>query len=80
MEVVFEMPFLTLSKVKVGFVERELTWKIYTIAETLPMIKKIQIIGSKEFAKAVLDLEQKAFIVHVATLFKIMKMHLDWKV
>ena len=41
MEVVFEMFFLTLNKVKVDFIERKLTWKAYTIVETLSTTKKI---------------------------------------
>lgn len=31
-EVIFEMPFLTFSKVEVDFTERELIWKTYTTA------------------------------------------------
>ena len=50
-EVVLEMLFLALSKAKVDFAERELTWKAYTIAEGLPTTKKVQIIGPKEVAK-----------------------------
>ena len=66
-EVVLGMPFLALSKVEVDFAERELTWKAYTIAEALPTTKRVQIIGPKEFAKAALDPNQEAFVVHVAT-------------
>ena len=57
MEVVFGMPFLTLSKVKVDFIERELIWKVYTIAKALPTIKRVQIISPKQSAKAALDLK-----------------------
>ena len=55
MEIIFGIPFLTFSKVEVDFIERESTYKAYTIAETLPTTKKIQIIDPKEFAKAALD-------------------------
>ena len=55
MEVVLGIFFLSFSKVKVNFAERELTWKAYTIAEALHTTKKVQIIGSKELAKAALD-------------------------
>ena len=54
-EVIIGIPFLAFSKVEVDFVERELTWKAYTIAKALPTTKKVQIIGLKRFAKAVLD-------------------------
>ena len=79
-EVVLGMPFLALSKVEVDFAERELTWKAYTIAEALPTTKRVQIIGLKEFAKAALDLDQEAFVVHVATLFSSMEVHPDREV
>ena len=80
MEIVLEMPILAFSKVKVDFAKRELTWKAYTIAEALPTTKRVQIIGLKEFAKAVLDPKQETFVVHVATLFNLMGVHLDQKV
>ena len=70
-EVVFGMLFLALSKVKVDFTEKELTWKAYTIAKVLPTTKRVQIICLKEFAKVALDPKQKAFVVHVATFFQI---------
>ena len=69
MEIVLEVLFLTLSKVKVEFVERELIKKAYTIAKVLSITKKVQIITPKNFAKAALDLKQKAFIIYVATFF-----------
>ena len=79
-EVVLGMPFLALSKVKVDFAERKLTWKVYTIAEALPTIKRVQIIGLKEFAKAALDPDQEAFVVYVATFFSSMEVYPDRKV
>ena len=74
------MPFLAYSKVERDFAKKELTWKAYTIAETLPTTKKVQIIGPKEFAKAALDLDQETFVVHVANLFTPIGVHPDWKV
>ena len=41
MEVVFRIPFLTLSKFKVDFVKKELTWKAYIIAKALPTTKRV---------------------------------------
>ena len=75
MEVVFGIPFLTFSKVKVDFINIELIWKAYTITEALFITKKVQIIGLKEFAKVALDLKQEAFVVQIITLFKPIKMH-----
>ena len=80
MEVVFGMFFLTLSKVEVDFVEKKLTWKAYTIAKALPTNKNVQIIGPKEFVKAVLDQEQEAFMVYITMFSKPIKVHPDWEV
>ena len=68
MDVVLGMPFLTLSNADIRFAEGELTWRTYTPAEALPTTKRVQIIDRKEFAKAALDPNQEAFVVHVATL------------
>lgn len=64
------MHFLTLSKVKVDFAERKLIQKAYIIVEVLSTTKKIQIHSPKEFAKAALNLEQKAFVINITTLFQ----------
>lgn len=40
-EVIFGMPFLIFSKVKVDFVKRKFTWKAYTTAEAWPTIKRV---------------------------------------
>lgn len=40
-KVIFELFFLTFSKVEVDFIERELTWKTYRVAEALRTTKKI---------------------------------------
>ena len=76
-EVILKMLFLAFSKVEGNFAEKELTWKAYTIAEALPTTQNIQIISLKEFAKAALDLDQEAFMVHVASLFSSMEVHPD---
>lgn len=70
------MLFLTFSKVEIDFVGKELIWKAYTIAETLPTIKRVQIINLKKFAKVVLDPKQEGFVIHVTTLFQ----HLEWEI
>ena len=79
-EVVLGMVFLALSKVKVDFAERELTWKAYTIAKVLLTTKRVQIISPKEFAKAALDPDQEAFVVYIATIFNSIEIHPDREV
>lgn len=81
MEVVFGISFLTFSTVKIHFAEKELTWKTYTTSKILPITKRVQIIGPKEFAKAVLDPNQEIFIILCTNLFvEPIKVYLDCKV
>ena len=67
-EVVLGMSFLTLSNADIKFAQKELTWRFYTIAEALPTTKRVEIINRKEFAKAALDENVEAFVVHVTSL------------
>ena len=67
-EVVLRMPFLTLSNADIKFAQKELTWRSYTTAEALPTTKRVEIIDRKEFAKAALDENVEAFVVHVTSL------------
>lgn len=76
MEVIFGMTFLIVSKVEVDFAKKQFIQKTYISAEALPTIKRVQIIGLKEFAKVVLDSEQEIFVVHVLTFFP----HLEQRV
>ena len=41
-------------------------WRIYIINEALPTIKQVQIIYKKDFIIAVLDADNKTFVMHVA--------------
>ena len=68
LEVVLEMSFLIFSKANIWFAEQELVWRIYTAAEALPMIKKVEIIDKKEFVAAVLNANDEIFMVHIAAL------------
>ena len=60
------MLFLTLSKADIWFAERKLVWRIYTAAEALSMTRKIEIINKKEFAVAVLNADNKTFVMYIA--------------
>ena len=67
--VVLVMPFLTLSGADVDFSGRELRWRTYTTKEVLPTTKRVELVGKKKFAAAVLDPEHETYIVHVASLY-----------
>ena len=76
-KIVFGIPFLTLSSVDVDFLDQKLRWRIYTIEEALPTTKRIELVGKKEFAAAVLNPEHETFVVHVASLNLVLGIHLD---
>ena len=74
------MPFLTLSNADIKFAQKELTWRSYITAEALTTIKWVEIIDRKEFAKAALDENVEAFLVHVTYLsLNLMAIHLARK-
>ena len=59
------MLFLTLSGADVNFLDRKLRWKTYTTEEALPTIRRVKLVGKKEFAAAELDPEHETYVVHV---------------
>ena len=67
-EVVFGMPFLTLSGADVDFLGRELRWRTYSTEEAFPTTRRIKQVGKKEFAVAALDPEYKSYVVHVGSV------------
>ena len=76
MDIILEMPFLTLSNANIRFAEENLTWRTYTATDALPTIKRVQIIDQKEFAKAALDSNEEVFVVHIATITLEIAIHL----
>ena len=67
-EVVLGMSFHTLSGADVDFLGRELWWRTYTTKKALPTIKRIELVGKKEFAAVALDPKHKTYIVHVGSV------------
>ena len=67
-EVVLGTPFFTLNDANDNFSGRELWWKTSTTKEALLTTKRIELVGAKEFAAAVLDLESETFVVNIASL------------
>ncbi|MCJ1348621.1 hypothetical protein MMC31_006853 [Peltigera leucophlebia] len=66
----------TLSNEDVDFTEGELTWRLYTAAETLPTTNGFRSLIGKEFASAPLDLTEEAFVVQMAFPTLKMSIHL----
>lgn len=59
------MFFFTLSNTDIQFLKKELTQRFYTIVKALLPIKQVEIIDKKKFAKAALNKNVKAFVVHM---------------
>lgn len=68
MKVVLGLLFLTISNVDIQFAEKKSTWRSYTIVETLPTIKWVELINKKKFVKVVLDENSETFLMHIAAL------------
>ena len=67
-EVIREILFLALSNAVVSFAQKEFTRRSFITSEALLTIKQVKVIDQKEFAAAVLDPDEKVFVVHVASL------------
>ena len=65
-EVILGMPFLKISNADVLFIEGTLTWRTYITNKALPTNEQVQIVDSKEFVIAALDVDSETFVVHVA--------------
>ena len=62
------MPFLTFSNANVKFAEKEFIWRTYTTEKALPTIRQVKIIDQKKFAKATLNENIEAFVLHLSFL------------
>lgn len=77
MEVVLEMPFLSLNNVNIRFTEiANFIWKNYIVAEVLSITERVEIIDKREFAGAALDKNAKTFIVHI-TIWLVLSIYLS---
>ena len=67
-EVVFEIPFLTLSGTDVDFSRQDLRWRNYTTKKALPTTRCIELVDKKEFAAVALNPEHETYIIHVESI------------
>ena len=67
LEIVFRMPFFILSNADVDFLDRELRWKIYRTEKALPITRRVELVGKKEFVTAEFNSEYETYVVHVGT-------------
>ena len=67
-KVVLGLLFPTFSNSDIQFTKKKLIWRTYTTKEALPTTCRVKLIDQKEFAKAALDENIKAFIVHISSM------------
>ena len=77
MEVVLGMLFLTLSNADVQFIEKELIRRSYTTTKALPTTKWVELINKRKFAKIALNEKSETFVVHIASLNLVPRIHPD---
>ena len=57
--------------------EKELTWRTYTIAKILSTTKQVELINKKKFAKAALDEKSETFVIRIASFNLVSGIHPD---
>lgn len=67
-KMVQKMFFLIFFNIDIRFAKEEITWKRYAAAKTLLITKKIELLCKKTFMAAVLNADNKTFVMHIAVL------------
>lgn len=73
---ILRIPFLTFGSADIWFAEKKLVWRIYIAAKALPTTKQVEIYNAKKFVAAALGLNNKVFMVHVASILEETNIHL----
>lgn len=68
MDIALSMFFFTLSNVEIDFIDPHIHQRTYIIVEVLSVMGQVELIGKKDFATAVFDLENEAFVIPVASI------------
>lgn len=71
--------FVRLSNVNILFPKQKLIWRSYILAKAISSVKEVQMIGSKKFVAAALDLRKKAIVLYIAHLGAIMLIDSAWQ-
>lgn len=62
------MLFLIISNVNIEFDIICFTWSFYSVIETLPTAKQVELFDKYKFAKAALDKTSKKFVMYIVAL------------
>ena len=69
MDIVLRMPFFILNNVEINFIDLQIHLKLYIVTKVHPTTRGVEWIEKKKFVAIALDLEDKIFIVHVASIY-----------
>lgn len=67
-DVASEILFLILNNIQINFNKWEFKWTSYTTAKALSTIRLVKLFRKKKFAIIALGLENKIFIIYVASI------------
>ena len=67
-EIVVRIFFLILSGADVDFLGYKLWWRTYITEKAFSTTRHVELVGKKEFAAAVLDLEYETYVVYVVSV------------
>lgn len=76
MSIALIIPFITLSNIKLNFLDLELDWRLFTITESLSTIQRVKLVERKVFVVVALIFDKEIFVVHVAALSSDLVIHL----
>lgn len=65
---VLKILFLTFSYANIGFIEKKLELRRYTIVKALFTNQKVELINERGFATMVLNKNGETFVIYIATL------------
>lgn len=66
--IALRMSFLILSNIEINILKWKFNQKSYITFETLMTTKHIELVGEKKFAAVAFDLDDKTFMVNIASL------------
>lgn len=75
MDITFGILFLILNNLQIKFNNRELRWQSYITAKGLSITRQFKLVRKKKFAITAFDLDDKIFIVYIASIASLDSMH-----
>lgn len=71
MDVALQMFFFTWSNVKINFTNQEHKQRLFIIIKTFSTTRQVKLVRKKEFATAILNLNNEIFVVYIALALEV---------